>query len=204
MTFKNLTLWTRPKNYAGPSYPDMYVVYSQNRDSDMITRFNFESLESILEHDHGIQFLNVRDHHWACGWIEFLYVHKDSDKKSLKKLDENLGKLEDYPILDDLEYSEWMMEELGEQYDDNKDSFFKDALKFLRIEEEELTKREKELLETLIYQAFVFIEVKANGEDETYFYAEKFYDYIEKLEREGSLEEKEIEILKNLYRRNHV
>jgi hypothetical protein len=48
----------------------------------------------------------ARANHWAVGWVETLYVRKDADSTLLARLDEMIGGLEDYPALDEFDWSE--------------------------------------------------------------------------------------------------
>lgn len=106
---EHLKLWTRPDYYAGASWPDHYVFLGQNRDSDSVTRSNFVT---ALKHVGGESetVLVIHEGHWLCGWVEWIAIHKD-DEAALRKADEAVEALADYPILDDdhhseLEYSE--------------------------------------------------------------------------------------------------
>lgn len=52
-----------------------------------------------------------RFNHWACGWFEIIIVQPDTDSHEIARQIES--DLENYPILDDENYSEWELE-LGE------------------------------------------------------------------------------------------
>jgi len=113
-----VNLWTLPDSYCGASWPDYYIFLGQNRDSSALQRSNFRvALERLGgetgEDDNGISLVTVvRESHWACGWIEWIAIHKTATEQ-IKLAEEMESKLEDYPVLceDDwsnLEYEEAM------------------------------------------------------------------------------------------------
>lgn len=100
----NIKKWTLPDSYFGDEYPDCYVFLGRNRDSDILTQSNFETaLRRIGGESSTVKI--IRATHWACGWIEWISIHQD-DKKALYKADEIMEQLEDYPILDDSDFTE--------------------------------------------------------------------------------------------------
>lgn len=107
----HLTLWTIPSSYAGTSWDDYYIFLSRNRDSDCLTESNFDyALKAIGEitgeEDNGISNVAVvRETHWACGWVEWIAIHKDNSA-ALEKADEIMGRLEDYPVLNEEDFSQ--------------------------------------------------------------------------------------------------
>ena len=46
----------------------------------------------------------VRESHWAVGWVEWIAIH-ESDTAALAKADEHCGRLENYPVLDEEDWS---------------------------------------------------------------------------------------------------
>ena len=67
-TPNKLNLWQHPESYYGAAWPDSYVFLSQSRDSDALTRSNFEcGLELLGGESDTVQV--IRERHWACdGW----------------------------------------------------------------------------------------------------------------------------------------
>lgn len=119
-TPKNLELWTRPSHYFGATWEGYYVFLGRNRDSDDLTESNFEcGLESIggeggeipegYEDSGENSRVVARERHWACGWIELIYIH-ESDTEALIKADKIAGELKDYPVLNEDDWSEREME----------------------------------------------------------------------------------------------
>lgn len=96
-----------PANYFGEVWPDYFVFLSRHRDSSELAESNFRSamkrLESLPEFD-GESRLEVRESHWAVGWVEWIAIHAD-DTEALKAADEMAASLEDYPVLDDEDFS---------------------------------------------------------------------------------------------------
>ena len=106
-TPENLKLWTYPDSYMGATWYDYYVFLGRCRDSDLLTRSNFErALELIGGETRTV--LIVSANHWAVGWVEFIGIHK-SDAAALEHADEIAAALEEYPIVDEEHYSnmEW-------------------------------------------------------------------------------------------------
>ena len=102
---EHLELWTRPQNYIGVTWEDHYVFLSQIRDSDALQRSNFtKGLEAIGGEDPEMVIVTSASH-WACGWIETIYIHKDAHD-ALRKADEIMGELKDYPIIDEEHFCE--------------------------------------------------------------------------------------------------
>ena len=84
---KNLELWKMPPDYFGDTFEDHYIVYSKTRDSDLLNLSNFHFIENELDEindelssdEISEEYYTIqRASHWAVGWIEIIYVHKDS------------------------------------------------------------------------------------------------------------------------------
>jgi len=99
-----LEQWKHPENYAGEVWPGYRIFLTQNRDSDALTRSNFErGLALIGGESETVQV--VRERHWACGWVEWIGIHED-DAEAIAKAEAILEKLDGYPVLDDDHFSE--------------------------------------------------------------------------------------------------
>jgi len=96
-------------NYVG-DIPDncWLIVLSRHRDSDTLIRSNWETaLQELGGESKNVQIF--RFGHWACGWYEVLGVRENTDKATIG---ENIQtRLEDYPILDEEDYSRQEQEE---------------------------------------------------------------------------------------------
>lgn len=91
-------------NYSGPSMGDWVVVIGRNRDSDILAESNFQAALDQL----GGESKHVQVHrfgHWGCGWIELILVSPTS-VKYLKKAKAIKEQLDQYPVLDEEDYSE--------------------------------------------------------------------------------------------------
>jgi hypothetical protein len=129
MELKALKKWTMPDDYSGEVWPEYYVFLGQNRDSDVLTRSNFESgLEAIGGED-GDLVVVVREGHWAVGWIEWIGIHQDAED-ILKEADEILCALEDYPVVDDEHLSNLELEEAEEVWTNCYNE--KERIKYIR------------------------------------------------------------------------
>ena len=111
------TPWVRPSNYIGASWPDHLVFLGRNRDSDLLTNHNFETAyervlaASSFEADDDRSPSIVSESHWACGWIEWIAIHKD-DAQALALANEIADHLDTYPILDEDRYSDREFQEI--------------------------------------------------------------------------------------------
>ncbi len=101
------------------------VVYTIMRDSDILEESNFYCLEDILK-DGKFKLPDYATIERAscslCGWIDYLIINPDMiPKELLQKIEDALEGLEDYPIINEDDYS-------MRQYDRFLDSF-EDAIK---------------------------------------------------------------------------
>jgi hypothetical protein len=98
--YPNIKRWTRPRDYAGASWPEYFSSgVGQSRDSDALERANFQAMLTLLGGESETVIV-VRESHWAVGWVEWIAIH-DTDTKTLKIADDAMGRLGDYPVLDD-------------------------------------------------------------------------------------------------------
>ena len=101
---KAIKRWTLPDSYAGAHWPEYFVFLGQHRDSDALTRSNFEcALEAIGGESETVHV--VREGHWAVGWVEWIAIH-ESDTEALEAADEILCALSDYPVLNESHFGE--------------------------------------------------------------------------------------------------
>ena len=122
MTYEpeNLKRWTLPEHYSGEQWPEYYVFLGQHRDSDLLTQSNFDcGLKAIGGESDTVHI--VREGHWAVGWIEWIAIH-ESDAAALKEADEIMAALEDYPVVDEMDFSEREFEAVLEYWDGWRDS----------------------------------------------------------------------------------
>lgn len=118
-----MQLWTYPRSYIGKDWSDYYVFLGKNRDSDALTRSNFRvALEKLggetgkvsgdMFHpgpEHPLITV-VRESHWACGWLEWIAIHKTASE-SIKLAESIESELDAYSVLDDQDFSELEDEE---------------------------------------------------------------------------------------------
>lgn len=109
--------WTRPPNYIGATWHGWIVFLSRNRDSSLLEKHNFETALATLKPlaidvvEDGEQLSGVQavsENHWAVGWIEWIAIH-ESNTAAIQAAELLEAKLENYPILSEMEYSrkEW-------------------------------------------------------------------------------------------------
>ena len=116
---EHLKTWEHPRDYGGFSPEGDYVITSKNRDSDSLTRSNWECIGhdmSAEAYDDGTDGFESRPTvyhwragHWACGWVEYMMVRADAPKDILAKADEILRRLDVFPVYDEHHWSalEW-------------------------------------------------------------------------------------------------
>ena len=103
MTYE-LQRWTRPDHYAGATWPEYYVFLGRSRDSDDLTESSFAiGLERLGGESATVRI--VRESHWAVGWIEWIAIHK-SDNAALDKAQIMIDDLNQYPVLDEDDWSQ--------------------------------------------------------------------------------------------------
>lgn len=102
--YKFLKKWERPGNYAGADWPDWFVFLGQHRESDALTRSNFEcGLARLGGESETVRV--IRERHWAVGWVEWIGVHKSAADK-LDAAETMLEQIDAYPVLDEDDFSE--------------------------------------------------------------------------------------------------
>lgn len=125
-------------NYMGPDpddFKDWFVVCTQNRDSGVLERSNFRSALKKL----GGESADVRIYrfgHWACGWWEALAVGGEAVKEGQEIRDG----LDDYPVIDESDYSELEQEEANDVW---KNCFrWRERAKYIREHESQFEFRD--------------------------------------------------------------
>lgn len=99
--------WVRSSNYMGEDYSDCFILATHNRDSGILEESNFSAaLKRMGGESDSVQI--VRFSHWLCGWVEMICI-RDSDPDMVQKGNDIENQLEDYPILDEEDFSnrEW-------------------------------------------------------------------------------------------------
>lgn len=119
--------WERPDSWAGKPWDGWFVGLSRTRDSDILTESNFyvfldalralpevtvddtkNALQSYRTEREDWTEVNtvmiVPESHWACGWIDWIAIHPKNEA-AIKLADEMLCRLDDYPALDEDDWS---------------------------------------------------------------------------------------------------
>ena len=88
----------------------------QNRDSGCLEQSNFQSMVKALEEvdESGEDFEIHRFGHWANGWFEIILIRPET--KAAECAEEIENALENYPVLDDSDFSEREWEEKSEYW----------------------------------------------------------------------------------------
>ena len=85
------------------------VVAGRHRDSDALERSNFRSILKALGGE-GDTVAVENESHWAVGWVEHLLVDP-ADTERVKIAEEIRDALEDYPVVDEEDFSNLEYEE---------------------------------------------------------------------------------------------
>ena len=107
--FQSFSWWEKPAQD-----PERWaVLYTRNRDSTLIDVSNHQAIAKALDRfDEGENpTVFWQDHsHWACGWVTAavirVYHPNGRITKAFKTWCDLQARLEDYPILDETDYSE--------------------------------------------------------------------------------------------------
>lgn len=101
------------------------VVTCVTRDSDCLARSNYRTFIKLLggkgsEGGKGSQDINENlaieeATHWACGWLQYLIINPEC-VELIQEATQALERLEDYPVLDDEDFSALEMEEANESW----------------------------------------------------------------------------------------
>lgn len=117
-----LKRWTRPECYVGATWEGWFVFLGQNRDSDCLTRSNFqcafarlEAHATDLESEDCKSVQIVSENHWAVGWVEWIAIH-ESNAPAVAEAGAMLKKLEGYPVLNEGHWSEMELNEYFEAW----------------------------------------------------------------------------------------
>jgi hypothetical protein len=102
---ERLERWKMPPDYFGAEWPEYFSAgVGRSRDSDCLEESNFHAMLAALGGESDTVQV-VRESHWAVGWVEWIAIH-ESDEKSLRTADRLRSDLDDYPILDEEDFSE--------------------------------------------------------------------------------------------------
>lgn len=115
MNLTHLKRYTRPSHFADFATFDRneyYVAYGQHRDSDTLTRSNFRVMLAKLGGE-SETVLVVRDSHCMVGWVEAIYIH-ESDTARLIEAYDILDKLDNYPVVDEEDWSDLQRQEAAQ------------------------------------------------------------------------------------------
>lgn len=108
--------WTKPQYYAGFSPDGDYLLASQHRDSDSLTRSNwicicqefeteaFDNRETEYEDRPNVYTWSAS--HCMVGYVDYLMVRSDAPEETLKAAAMILDKLEQYAVYDEDHWSE--------------------------------------------------------------------------------------------------
>jgi len=116
---ENLKKWERVEYYGGIDLSKFYCTVGITRDSTELEKSNFNYIlkqvkaggfDITMEYEQDDDKLNeclllAHFGHWGVGWIQEVLIH-ESNVKALEFFDEILGRLNDYPILDEVDYAQ--------------------------------------------------------------------------------------------------
>lgn len=92
--------------------PDWIIAASIHRDSSDLEQSNFAVMEARLLAEPGVdgnQIRTERSSHWAVGWVDYLIIDP-ACSAAIALVEKLRGQLNDYPVLDERDFSEREME----------------------------------------------------------------------------------------------
>lgn len=168
------------ENYIGTQLTEYVSILGQNRDSDALTRSNFESMLEALggeNEDAGVEV--HRFGHWACGWYELILIRADSvDKLELARV--QLNRLDNYPVLDEYHWSQLESDEASEFIESNMSEFTRTLFKYLEFKNPDVSPRGRraEMVADLIDRIYRY-DMGYSGADQAYVDQEAIRHYLE-------------------------
>jgi len=124
--------WQTPDSYFGFNPVGDYVIYTQTRDSSILEEVNYKRILEDLkaeaekhpeppETEGAEEWLpwvyDWRASHWACGWVEYIMIRKDSPQAILDMAGEILCALADYPCYDESAWSDAEYEAMADYWE---------------------------------------------------------------------------------------
>lgn len=110
----------RPSDFAYYGNLDLsvwgFAPIGRHRDSDLLTLSNFDTALAILRKVSGKSVEVMHTSHWAVGWYDHVMVRVTA-KKTMQALLEICDRLDNYPVLDEEDWSMREYEQACEAYD---------------------------------------------------------------------------------------
>jgi len=117
-------------HYYVENREDWFIApLTHNRDSDILTESNWDVFFKLMGKENEDTFEIHRFGHWGPGWFEIILINPAN--KALVKIGEDTeSSLADYPILDEMDFSERENEEAGRIWADCYDT--KGRIEYIR------------------------------------------------------------------------
>lgn len=107
-------IWTTESEILDPD--NWCIYYTHNRDSGLLDQSNKDAIATLLEPYKTGDDIYTEDHnHWACGWVagysvrvyclDWDGISEDKYTPAFLELAKIIHKLQDYPVLNDDDYS---------------------------------------------------------------------------------------------------
>ena len=100
-----------------------YRLLGRNRDSCLLSNFNFEKACNLLDCalPEGVEVAGwsiLRERHWGHGWIETIMVHEHACEQVTETALDIIATLAEYPILSDDEYGALVYDTMSVLWED--------------------------------------------------------------------------------------
>ena len=110
----------RPRDFAYFGDLDLnvwgFAPFGKHRDSDLLQESNFDVALKELKRVSGKSVEVMHTNHWAVGWYDHIMV-RTTAKKTMEKVLELCNRLDNYPILNEEDYSEREFNQACDAYD---------------------------------------------------------------------------------------
>ena len=127
----SLETWKPTDNYIGSTEIEGYLVapVSQSRDADILDESNFsivwKTLEKLSTDKYPVDIHHFGD--WMCGWFDLILIHP-KNQLAISAAENFKSGMEDYPILDEHDYTEREHELFGAAYEDYGKSELRESI----------------------------------------------------------------------------
>jgi hypothetical protein len=124
--------WKKFESFAWHDEPEdgdnWTIINTHHRDSDLLSQSNADAIDNALQPFMGDDCISMRSSHWGVGWVDgyAIRVYKEGEvTKAFSAYAELYIALQNYPVLDDEDYSRRELEASIENINDIAHNYVK-------------------------------------------------------------------------------